>query len=145
VAAKVIRSRTRWRPRHLLLAWGGYWIALVLVKLWPAIAAGWRMSQHAGEQKNVSVNLSNTIFSASVSEAGKAMWTGSISVLTLSLLVAGPPFLLWLAWLAASSRTNNADESALTSQKRQSELYPAESKTAIVDTSTSKRRTREES
>jgi hypothetical protein len=145
VAAKVTRTRGRWRPRHLLLAWGGYWIALVLVKLWPAIAAGWRMSQDAGEENNVSVSFSNTIFSASISEAGKAMWAGSISVLTLSLLVAGPPFLLWLAWLAYSSRTNNADESALTSQMRQSELYPAESKAAIVDTSTSKRRTREES
>jgi hypothetical protein len=144
VAGKVTRSRGRWRPRHLLLAWGGYWIALVLVKLWPAIAAGWRLSQHAGEQKNISVNASNAIFSASISEAGKTMWAGSISVLTLSLLVAGPPFLLWLAW-AVSARTNNADESALTSQTTPSELYPAESKTATVDTSTSKRRTREES
>jgi hypothetical protein len=141
----VTRSRGRWRPRHLLLAWGGYWIALVLVKLWPAIVDGWRMSQHAGEQKNVSVNSTNAIFSASISEAGKTMWAGSISVLTLSLLVAGPPFLLWLAWLAVSSRTNNADESALTSQNTPSELYAAESKTATVNTSTSKRRTREES
>lgn len=46
--------------------------------------------------------------------------------------------------VAGSSRTNNADGNALKSRMRQSELYATASRNEIVDTSTSKRRVREE-
>jgi hypothetical protein len=60
------------------------------------------------------------------------------------LLVTIPPLLLWLVWLVASSRTNNADGNALKVRTRRSELHARESRIGIVDTSTSKRRAREE-
>lgn len=67
-----------------------------------------------------------------------------ISVLTLSLVVTIPPLVLWLIWLAGSSRTNNADGNALKTRATQSELQAGEPRIGIVDTSTSKRRAREE-
>ena len=110
-------SFRRWRPRHLLLAWSAYWVGLVLVTLWPAIAAGWRMSQQAGGHGSANASMTDGILSANIVEAGHTTWAGSISVLTLAFLVAVPPLLLWLAWLAGSSRTNHAGGKAVKNEK----------------------------
>jgi len=141
-------SFRRWRPRHLLLAWSAYWVGLVIVKLWPAIVAGWRMSQQAGAHGSANASMTDGILSANIVEAGHTTWGGSISVLTLAFLVAVPPLLLWLAWLADSSRTNHAGGNAVKNEKPASELHAAEPRIGIVDNPTSstlKRRAREES
>jgi hypothetical protein len=141
-------SLRRWRPRHLLLAWSAYWVGLVLVTLWPAIAAGWRMSQQVGGHGSVNAGMTDGILSANIVEAGQTTWAGSMSVLTLAFLVAVPPLLLWLAWLADSSRTNHAGGKAVKNEKTASELHAAEPRIGIIETSTSstsKRRAREES
>jgi hypothetical protein len=88
--------------------------------------------------------MSNGILTATITEAGKTTWSGSIQFLTLTLLVTIPPLLLWLVWLMGPSRTINADGNALKARARQSELQATESRTGIVDTSTPKRRAREE-
>ena len=141
-------SFRRWRPRHLLLAWSAYWVGLVIVKLWPAIVAGWRMSQQPGSHGSANASMTDGILSANIVEAGHTTWAGSISVLTLAFLVAVPPLLLWLAWLADSSRTNHAGGNAVKNEKPASELHAAEPRIGIVDNPTSstlKRRAREES
>lgn len=137
-------SLGRWRPRYLLLAWTAYWTGLALGTMWPAIAAGWRMAGQPNGHGSVSGGIADGIVSATITNSGKTVWAGSISLLTLSLLVTIPPLLLWLAWLVGSSRTNNADVSTLKAPARQSELYPRESRIGIVDTSISKRRARKE-
>jgi hypothetical protein len=136
-------SLRRWRPRHLFLAWCAYWIGTVLVMLWPAIVAAWRLSQ-PGRHGNVSAGFGNGVLSATIRDGGQTLWAGSMSFLSLSLLLTIPPLILWLAWLASSSRMNNADETALNSRVRQRELQAKGSRIGIVDTSTSKRRSREE-
>ena len=136
---------SRWRPRHLLLAWCGYWLVLILVKLGPALAAGWRLSEDA-DRGSVNVGVSDGIVSATIVEAGRTSWSGSISFTYLTLLVALPPLLLWIVWLASSSRTNNAGEMPLKNQATRRELNATEPRIGINDTSfTSKRRQREES
>lgn len=47
-------------------------------------------------------------------------------------------------WLASSSRMNNADENAVNAREGQRELQAKEPRIGIVDTPTSKRRSREE-
>jgi hypothetical protein len=136
-------SLRRWRPRHLFLAWCAYWIGLLIVTLWPAMTAAWRLSRPTGHG-SASVGFSDGLLSATISDAGQTMWSGSISFLSLSLLLTIPPLLLWLAWLASSSRMNNADGNALNNRMGQRELQAKESRIGIVDTSTSKRRSREE-
>ena len=141
-------SLRRWRPRHLLLFWSAYWVGLVLVKLGPAIAAVWHLSQHANGHGSVNANLGDGILRANIVEAGQTTWAGSISVLTLAFLVTLPPLLLWLVWLAGSSRTNHADRKAVKNEETPGELHAGELRIGIVESSTSstlKRRAREES
>jgi hypothetical protein len=140
-------SFKRWKPSQLLLAWSAYWVGLVLVKLGPALLAGWRMSQKVHGHGSANANIGDGILSANIIDNGRTVWTGSISVLTLSLLIAVPPLLMWLLWLAAPSRTKHADEIAAGSWKTKRELSAAEPRIGIIETSTSTstRRAREES
>lgn len=137
----------RWRPAHLLLAWCLYWVALIAVKLGPAIATGWRISR-PGHTGSVNASISDGIVSANFIEAGRTVWTGSVPFGHLVLLVAAPPLVIWLVWMIGVSRTNNAGESALKNQTSARELSATEPRIGIIETSstsTSKRRTREES
>jgi hypothetical protein len=140
-------SFKRWKPSQLLLAWSAYWVGLVLVKLGPALLAGWRMSQKLDDHGSANANMGDGILSANIIDSGRTVWTGSVSVLTLSLLIAVPPLLMWLLWLAAPSRTKHADEIAAGSQRTKRELSAAEPRIGIIETSTSTstRRAREES
>jgi hypothetical protein len=136
----------RWRPRSLLLAWSVYWIGLVVVALGPAILALWRMSRQTGVHGSANAGMANGVLSANIVEAGRTTWAGSVSVLTLALLVAIPPLVLWLVWLAGSPRTNHAEEILRKNAKPRSELHAADPRIGIVETSsTSMRREREES
>jgi hypothetical protein len=137
----------RWRPWHLLLAWCAYWIALILVKLGPAIAIAWRISR-PGHTGSVNASITDGIVSANLIEAGRTVWSGSVPFGHLVLLVAAPPLIIWLVWLIGAARTNNAGENALKNQTRARELSATEPRIGIIETSsssTSKRRTREES
>jgi hypothetical protein len=138
-------SLRSWHPRHLLAAWCAYWAGLALVTLWPAIAAGWRMSQQPHGKGSVLGSFGDGAFSATIVESGKTTWAGSITAVHLALLIAGPPLLLWLIWLMRASRTNNAEERGAPHHGTQRELYGSDSRTQIFDSSTSKRGTREES
>ncbi|MDQ6770945.1 MAG: hypothetical protein M3Z54_13265 [Gemmatimonadota bacterium] len=137
-------SLQRLRPRQLLASWFAYWIGLVLVMLGPALVASWRMSQQPHGHGSVNAGMQNGIISATIADAGQTTWAGSASLLTITLLTAGPPLVLWIVWLIGGSRTNNA-EKTVAGQNTARELYASDSRAGIVDPSTSKRRTREES
>jgi hypothetical protein len=136
----------RWRPRHLLLAWSAYWLGLILVTLWPAIVAAWRLSR-AAAQGSVNAGVTDGVLSATFVNAGQTVWTGSISLSTLGLLLALPPLALWLVWFVASSRTNNAGEIGPTSQSKPGELARSDRALGMTDSfsQTSIRQRREES
>jgi hypothetical protein len=140
-------SFRRSRPGQLLLAWSVYWVGLALITLRPAIAALWRLSQVNGHG-NANVGFNNGILSATVVDGANTAWSGSISFLTLVLLVAVPPLLLWMVWLAGSSRTNPATGITTKPEQGRAELYapePGIGLNGISSTSTSKRQAREES
>jgi hypothetical protein len=87
-----------WSARKLVLAWIGYWIALVIVGLAPAIPFIWRAT-HAGPAKaSVSLNYGSGAFTLTMT-AGSEVWNGSVSVIALALWIGVPPLLLWAAWL----------------------------------------------
>lgn len=135
----------RFRVSTLLLAWSTYWLALIAVGLSPAIAAIWRMSQLPHGNGNVNASVNDGVLSANVLQNGVPTWTGSISVLGLTLLLALPPLVMWAFFLFTSSRTINADESALGGPSNVAELNAGQSDTESFRTSgsTSKRRSRE--
>ena len=137
-------SPRRWRPRHLLLGWLAYWVGLILIKLGPAITAFVRMSQDSDSHGAASAGFANDALYMTVTEAGASIYSGSISLLSLVLLIAGPPLLMWLAWLVLASRTNNAGDTSAPSNVR-NELSAVDPRIGIVDPSKPKRSALEES
>ena len=97
-------SLRRWRPRHLLLAWGAYWILALLVALRSAIPSIWRVTTDPDAHGSISAGVTDGIFSLSVIEGTEVVWQGSASVMSLVLWFAGPPLLLFLFWLAVRPR-----------------------------------------
>lgn len=92
-------SLSKWRAGHLLAAWGAYWLALGLVTLGPAFRALSRVAGPGG-QGSASANAGDAGITLSVLEKdGTVLWSGTTSLLSLVLWIAGPPLLLWVAWL----------------------------------------------
>lgn len=137
-------SLRRWRPRHLLLAWSAYWVGFILVTLWPAIAAGWRLSQNS-THGSVNAGVTDGVLSATIVQSGQTAWTGSIQLSTLGLLLALPPLVLWVIWFVTTSRTNNAGEIRPT-QTRHPELKASDPTRTMTESlsQTSNRHRREE-
>jgi hypothetical protein len=136
----------RWRPRHLFFAWLAYWIGLILVTLWPAIIAGWRLSRPNGHG-SANASFTNGVLNANLVDAGRTIWAGSVSFSTLVLFLAIPPLVLWLVWLMTASRTNNAEEIGPTNRTRQKELAASDRTLGMNEplSQTSIRQRREES
>ena len=101
-------SLNRWRPRQLLLAWIAYWVVLLIVALGPAVVAA--LPLIAGEKGHGSINASfgDAGLSLTVVRAGATVWQGSVGVLAAALWVAGPPLLLWLAWMWRRARSHTS-------------------------------------
>lgn len=134
----------RWRPRQLLVAWCAYWAATLLVLLWPVWQFAYRMRQNPENHGNISAGFGDGGFTAKVTDPAGVVWNSSIGLLPLTLLLAGPPLLLWIAWLIAVSRTNNAGTRGVRGTQSQNELDSGDKPRGIVDTSTSRRRAPEE-
>jgi hypothetical protein len=103
-----MRFLSRWRPYQLFLAWMAYWILLFAVTLGSAVVAV--LHAVSGHNNEVNVSFSNTLFSLTVREAGRATWTGSVHLLTAALWIALPPLALWLLWIRSRSGTPRAEE-----------------------------------
>jgi hypothetical protein len=95
----------RLRPRHLVAAWGAWWL-LLLLRLAPAFAAIWRAT-HAGHgEGNFSLSFGNGVLTLLVTVSGRTLWTGSMSFLALALLVGLPPLAMWLLWVSLRPATS---------------------------------------
>jgi hypothetical protein len=101
----------RWRPRHLLVGWGIYWAVLALVSLGSGLQAVWRMTR-PDRHGSVSASFDDGLLRVSVIGDGVTAWAGATDLGTLALWVAGPPLLLWLAWLVSRPRRDDALASA---------------------------------
>lgn len=107
-------SLRRWRPRHLLLAWSGYWLALLLAALGRPALEAWRMSRRPDAHGTVSAGFEDAVGRLSIVVDGATVWTGSASFLSITLWVVGPPLLLWLLWLMRSRASETGDAVAPT-------------------------------
>jgi hypothetical protein len=110
-----------WRPRHLLVAWFAYWVGFILVTLGPGLLVLWRVTRPDGHG-SANASMGDGVLSANVVESGRTVWAGSIPVLNLVLLLCLPPLAMWIVWVLATSRTNNAETFASQEKMRQKEL-----------------------
>ena len=108
-------SLRNWRPRHLLLAWVGYWIVALLVALRSAIGPIWRVTSDPDAHGNISADVTDGILSLSVADSTGVIFQGSASMMSILLWFAGPPLLLFLLWLAVRPR---AAEPVLSAPRR---------------------------
>jgi len=106
-------SLRRWRPRHLLLSWLAYWIALVAVRLGDAILALRRVTALPEGRGSFSISYDDA-FRMTVVDSGRTVWSGSASLGELALWVAGPPLVLFVLWLLARPRRGDATTAAPT-------------------------------
>lgn len=106
---------SRWRPYHLLLAWAGYWLALLVVTLGPALPAILRATRSTGHQGEINASFGDGVFSLIVKQMGQVLWSGSVHFLPAALWLGVPPLMLWLLWLRARSTTVGGQAAARTS------------------------------
>ena len=118
-----MRILARWRPRHLLAAWSAYWLGLAAVTLTPIVIAISRLTSGAAPgQSNVTVNFGSAGLSVIGTRAGATVLQRSASLLELGLWIAGPPLLLWGAWLYEETRGGAASARALDDAEGRGEL-----------------------
>jgi threonine/homoserine/homoserine lactone efflux protein len=110
---------SRWKPRHLLAAWSAYWVGLIAVTLGPAIVSILRVTVPAGAKGDASVNFGDGALNAVIHSNGATLWSVTAKMVTIALWLAGPPLLIWLAWLVARpSRQANAVAEGLSPSRR---------------------------
>ena len=100
----------RLRPRDLFASWAVYWLLLSL-QLIPAVNAIWQAT-HSPDKGTVTASLGDWAVTLTVTIAGQTIWSGSRHMLALALLVAGPPLLLWLMWVAMRPKHVEARQTA---------------------------------
>ena len=94
---------SRWKHRHLLAAWVTYWVALVAVKLGGAISAVAQVSGPNGHG-SASAGFGDKGLTFTVVNGATTIWSGASSLGAAALWVAGPPLLLWVAWMLKRPR-----------------------------------------
>jgi threonine/homoserine/homoserine lactone efflux protein len=88
-----------WKPRHLLTAWSAYWAGLAAVTLGPAALAILRVTVPEGAKGSVAANVGDKGFELIIKAGEAVVWAGQASIASVALWIAGPPLLIWLAWL----------------------------------------------
>ena len=117
-------SISRWRPKHLLAAWGAYWAGLAAVALGRPALAAMRAAEGFPEGSTVSAGFGDTGLYFSITRAGATVWMASASLLAITLWVTVPPLLLWLVWLATRPRTTAAAPAELRAPDALGEARP---------------------
>jgi hypothetical protein len=100
---RIVSFLASWRPGRLLLAWFGWWLALLLAIVGPAIPPLARVSTPGGSG-SASASIGDGALRLAVVDGATTVW--SLDVNLWLLLAAGviPPLLLWAMWLRAQSR-----------------------------------------
>jgi hypothetical protein len=92
-------SLRRWKPKHLLMSWAAYWVGVIAVKLGPAIAESWRVTQLPKGHGSINASYANGLINYSIVEDGVNTFVASTSFSTVLLWALVPPLALWLIWL----------------------------------------------
>jgi len=98
-----------WSAGKLFASWIGYWILLIAIGLGPAIGPIWRATHAEPDKGSLNMSLGSDGFSFNVLKDGATLFSRSIHLLPLALLVAGPPLLIWVLWFATRSKRSTPD------------------------------------
>lgn len=99
----------RWKVRHLVASWVGYWAVLAAATLTPAAIALWKVSRD-GAKGSANVSLGDAGLHAIISTATSTLWETTVPVTTVALALAAPPLVLWVCWLLSASTSRETVE-----------------------------------
>ncbi|HEV7992646.1 MAG TPA: hypothetical protein VGP25_12530 [Gemmatimonadaceae bacterium] len=102
-------SLSRWRPRHLFLAWIAYWIVLLAASLGTAVRHALIAVAAPEGHGSIGVSMNDGVLSLLV-KSDTLTYTTSASLLSIALWIAGPPLLLWALWVATRTHPAAARE-----------------------------------
>jgi hypothetical protein len=89
----------RWRPRQLLTAWAVYWATLFCVTLGSAVVAAVRVAVPKGAKGSIAAGFGDGGLYLKMTNGSAIIWDGSVTLTAAALWIAGPPLLIWIAWL----------------------------------------------
>jgi hypothetical protein len=104
-------TRRRRNVGHLVLAWAAYWLALILVTLWPAIAIAWRISR-PGQHGSASAGFDGNVLHLTLQNDGATAFNATTTVATAALWIALPALLIWAIWLFVAAPARDVTEPA---------------------------------
>ncbi len=113
----------RWKVRHLVGAWLGYWAVLAAATLTPAAIAIWKVSG-TGAKGTASINAGDGGLHAIVTMPGSTLWEMSVALTTVVPAIAGPPLVLWVCWLLSASSSRDSGEQHQTGQLTRGDALP---------------------
>jgi predicted ABC-type sugar transport system permease subunit len=102
-------SLSRWRPRHLLLAWIAYWLVLLASVARPPLIAALRALSAPEGHGTMSAGMANGDLTFSVKTDALA-WSGTASLTSIALWVTIPPLVMWAVWMVTRTRPVAASE-----------------------------------
>jgi hypothetical protein len=85
---------------HLLGAWAAYWVGLAGITLAPFARWVWDLNRMPGLHGSASLSIGDAGVTLTALKDNATVWTGVAPLSQVVLWIAGPPLLLWLAWLA---------------------------------------------
>ena len=95
---------------HLVGAWGAYWAGLAGITLGPFALRMWELTR-PGSHGSASLSIGDAGVTLIALRDNVTVWSGVAPLLEVALWIAGPPLLLWLAWLAL--RPSHPDTASL--------------------------------
>ena len=98
-----------WSAGKLFASWIAYWILLIAIGLGRAIGPIRDATSGPPDTGSVNVSFGSDGFALNVLKVGATIYSVSVHLLPLALLVAGPPLLLWVLWFASRSRRDVPD------------------------------------
>lgn len=96
---------------HLVGAWGAYWVGLAGVTLAPFARWVVDLNRIPGSHGSASLSIGDAGVTLAALRDNVTVWSGVAPLLDVALWIAGPPLLLWLAWLAL--RPSRSEQGAL--------------------------------
>jgi succinate-acetate transporter protein len=100
-------SLRNWGAKHLLIAWGAYWLALAVATLKPALEVLGRLVR-ADAHGQANAAIGDGLLRLTITSGDGSAWTGAIQFSSLVLWLFGPPLVLWLLWAVSRPRRDLA-------------------------------------
>lgn len=101
-------AKKAWSVRTLVAGWAGYWALFAAATLAKPIGLAAKLANQPPNSGDASFNIGNSGITASIHSYGHEVWSLHTTWFALALWIAGPPLLIWGAWVWRRSSVASA-------------------------------------